>query len=60
MGNTVFGVGTEYQIPDKLWEWIEAILPRREPSKRGGRPRKDDLKMMTVQKPHTSKHEVKR
>ncbi len=42
------GVGSEYQIPDELWEKIKLLLPSPKPKKKAGRPRMDDRKAMTA------------
>lgn len=42
------GVGSDYQIPDELWEQIQPLLPPPKPKKRVGRPRMDDRKAMTA------------
>ena len=34
-------------VPDELWELIEPILPKHEPSPKGGKPRKDDRLCLT-------------
>lgn len=31
-----------WQVRDELWKEVEALLPRRDPDPRGGRPRVDD------------------
>jgi putative transposase len=43
------GVDEQYQIPDKLWERIQVLIPPPPPKKnkdRPGRPRMDDRKAM--------------
>ena len=37
----------KFRIPDPLWERMQPLLPRKKPSRKGGRPREDDRKMMT-------------
>lgn len=44
---TGLGVSQQYQIPDKLWARIEALLPAPKPKKKAGLPRMDDRKAMT-------------
>src|SRR5947207_10131631 len=34
-------------VPDELWTLIEPILPKHEPSPKGGKPRKDDRLCLT-------------
>jgi transposase len=34
-------------VPDELWALIEPILPKHEPSPKGGKPRKDDRLCLT-------------
>ena len=43
-----WGVGPEYQIPDALWERIQALLPAPKPKKKAGAPRKGARRMMTA------------
>lgn len=37
-------VGAAYQIPDRLWDRMERLLPPSKPKKKSGRPRMDDRK----------------
>ncbi len=39
-------VDDKWRIPDELWAQIEPLLPRKEPSPRGGRPRMPDHQAM--------------
>jgi len=48
MTDTSFGVGPEYQIPDKLWEQMVPLLPPPKPKKKEGRPRLPDRQAMTA------------
>jgi transposase len=48
MTNEDLGVGSEYQISDRLWERIEPLLPPPRLKKKPGRPRMDDRKAMTA------------
>ena len=48
MPDESLGVAPEYQIPDALWERMEALLPPPKPKKKPGRPRMDDRKAMTA------------
>ncbi len=48
MTGEYMGVAQEYQIPDELWERIEALLPEPKPKKERGRPRMDNRRAMTA------------
>ena len=41
-------VDAAYQIPDRLWERIERLLPPPKPKKKSGRPRMDDRLAMNA------------
>jgi len=41
-------VNSAYQIPDKMWERIEKLVPKHKPGPEGGRPRMDDKKAMNA------------
>jgi putative transposase len=41
-------VGAAYQIPDRLWDRVERLLPPPKPKKKSGRPRMDDRLAMNA------------
>ena len=48
MTDTSLGVNPKVQIPDALWERIQAVLPPPKAKKKPGRPRMDDRTAMTA------------
>ena len=48
MTDKSLGVDPKFQIPDELWERIQALLPPPKAKKKPGRPRMDDRKAMTA------------
>lgn len=45
---TDYGLGPDYQIPEALWQRIEALLPPAQAKIKQGRPRMDDRQAMTA------------
>lgn len=48
MTDKSLGVGSEYQIPEELWDKIKSLLPSPKVKKKAGRPRMDNYKAMTA------------